>query len=1173
MRKMRKPIALLLAVLMLISAVPVLAFAEDTATESSITWSFDDTTGTLTISGTGKIPDVDPEKSDFLDIPGYYPWGEHLLDTKAIVIEEGITEIGTYGLSFFIYAESISMPSTLKSIGAYAFVYNVSVKEIIVPEGVTYIGLCAFGFLYALENVVFPESLKNADGCFGDIAITDSLTIPASFDTFEEFDFVYIADTLYNKSKTVVFSNDDPEENAIYSSEMYRYYLSLQVIIFIESLIETGKDLIDFEFYLKATQMFNERFGTAFKTSDEIEAYIESPENAESDLTIYCYEDSKQHDKCAEAYLKHIIFGSDTQHTGCYKYSGTAYDSNNNAIDWVIDRDSRTLTVNGNGVYTFYEKFELFAGGNKYFDKVIVGEGITGFDYGRSSLFGKIDEITLPATFTTESGSSSDDFSIFLRYSELQNIVVSPQNSSLVSIDGVLYRKLDNDSMANYKTKYGVDEIGDLALAYYPDGRTEFSISDRTSVVDKDSIYLSSIQEIAVPDSVFSFEMNGVIHDLKKLSLGANVTDLSFENMYCLEEITVSENNNTYTAIDGVLYSKDVTVLYCCPREAKRTVLDIPETVTKIERLPNSDCCISGNITDVYIRNKDCVINKNCVYSETIHGLVDSTAQTFAKNNNIKFCVIESKEIESVAVKTLPDVTTFMQGMNVVTEGLTLTVTYKDGTTADRTFGFEIVDFDTAKLGTQTVTVDYSGYASCTFDVTLTEFVTPVLVEGETLEFAAGKEQTVNIYFTPTKNADYMFAVESNSDYGLTCNQTYRNKESYFHLTAGRTYSIQIYNYGGYQNIKISTESKEHKYRINGSFEATCCKDGSNLYLCEICNGYSYREEIPALGHLDENNDSVCDRCYETGIIDASSCEHNWSEYTVIDEVGCEHSGCKRRSCSLCGKAEAVTIEAPGHEFSTEWTVEEGSCESCGEKYHRCIRCYATKDNTPTSFGDHEYSYEECITYQDCENEGVYIEKCLYCQKTKEETVPATGHKKTDWILDSDSTCAKTGSKHIECTACGKTVETQVIEKKAHTPGEWQISSAATCKKEGSKVRKCTECGETVESQKIAKTAHSMSAWNETAAPTCTEAGSRVRTCIHCRYKETEAVAATGHTDADNDGTCDTCGTDLGTNPAKNCSHLCHKTSGIQAFFWKIINFFNKLFKINQDCECGAKHW
>ncbi len=41
--------------------------------------------------------------------------------------------------------------------------------------------------------------------------------------------------------------------------------------------------------------------------------------------------------------------------------------------------------------------------------------------------------------------------------------------------------------------------------------------------------------------------------------------------------------------------------------------------------------------------------------------------------------------------------------------------------------------------------------------------------------------------------------------------------------------------------------------------------------------------------------------------------------------------------------------------------------------------------------------------------------------------------------------------------------------------------------------------------------------------------------------------------------------------PTENCSCNCHK-SGIVNFFWKIINFFQKLFGQNKTCACGVKH-
>lgn len=38
------------------------------------------------------------------------------------------------------------------------------------------------------------------------------------------------------------------------------------------------------------------------------------------------------------------------------------------------------------------------------------------------------------------------------------------------------------------------------------------------------------------------------------------------------------------------------------------------------------------------------------------------------------------------------------------------------------------------------------------------------------------------------------------------------------------------------------------------------------------------------------------------------------------------------------------------------------------------------------------------------------------------------------------------------------------------------------------------------------------------------------------------------------------------------CTHLCHQ-DGAAGFVWKAVNFFNRLFKINQYCNCGKAHW
>ena len=71
----------------------------------------------LMITGTGDLYDY----SSYPNYVGYY-----YNDVTEVEIEEGITGIGDYSLSYFYYLTSCSIPSTVTRIGDYAFYYSFS---------------------------------------------------------------------------------------------------------------------------------------------------------------------------------------------------------------------------------------------------------------------------------------------------------------------------------------------------------------------------------------------------------------------------------------------------------------------------------------------------------------------------------------------------------------------------------------------------------------------------------------------------------------------------------------------------------------------------------------------------------------------------------------------------------------------------------------------------------------------------------------------------------------------------------------------------------------------------------------------------------------------------------------------------------------------------------------
>ena len=117
----------------------------------------------------------------------------------------------------------------------------------------------------------------------------------------------------------------------------------------------------------------------------------------------------------------------------------------------------------------------------------------------------------------------------------------------------------------------------------------------------------------------------------------------------------------------------------------------------------------------------------------------------------------------------------------------------------------------------------------------------------------------------------------------------------------------------------------------------------------------------------------------------------------------------------------------------------------------------------------------------------------------------------------------------------------------------------------------------------IGQLEHRHSYTSKVTNPSCTTQGYTTYTCECGDSYVADYVNALGHKDHNGDYMCDNgCGyeyekpapkqPDENENPSKDCSCNCHK-GGISGFFWKIINFFNKLFKNKQYCACGAKHW
>lgn len=124
--------------------------------ETNITWSFDSSTGTLTLSGTGETPVVNDA------YPA--PWKEHLDKITKLVVNEGITAINWVGDCRELY--EVSLPDSLEKINKNAFDTYNELHSLKFGKGLKEIGSYAFSGC-DLYNLTLPDSVKKiGEGAF-----------------------------------------------------------------------------------------------------------------------------------------------------------------------------------------------------------------------------------------------------------------------------------------------------------------------------------------------------------------------------------------------------------------------------------------------------------------------------------------------------------------------------------------------------------------------------------------------------------------------------------------------------------------------------------------------------------------------------------------------------------------------------------------------------------------------------------------------------------------------------------------------------------------------------------------------------------------------------------------------------------------------------------------------
>ncbi len=315
-----------------------------------------------------------------------------------------------------------------------------------------------------------------------------------------------------------------------------------------------------------------------------------------------------------------------------------------------------------------------------------------------------------------------------------------------------------------------------------------------------------------------------------------------------------------------------------------------------------------------------------------------------------------TKEFIGIGVHTLPNKTEYyseIEDFNV--DGGKIKVIYNDGT-------YEVVDmtsdmvtgYDKNKVGSQTLTVTYRGKTT-TFNVTCMALVYDFKMttdEQITLEYQA---KTAFDFVLSDTTVAYITNVSSSViSWGSTVEMY--SSATIVPLKPGYVV-VKVVDKSGnlLTQSLIWIEEGSHKMQLAGVIEeATCEKDGKEIYACEFC-GATEKRVAYAKGHsYGAWNTTKQETCTEDGsrYHVCARCTHKETETVlatghtvVIDEeveATCEVPGKTEGShCSKCNIVikEQTNIEPLGHSFS-EWTVSKPATETeSGEMERVCSNC------------------------------------------------------------------------------------------------------------------------------------------------------------------------------------------------------------------------------------------
>ena len=527
-------------------AIKAEASASGTLSET-LTWEYNESTGTLTISGSGQIGDYSSTKR---------PWEEYKAQVQSIVIGDNVTNIGKSAFYGFDNLTSVTIGSGTETVGADDFSGN-KIESFYVSEENPY--LCAEnGVLFSKDkSIIFKYPIAKQ----GDYTLPDSVKVIKSY-AFGGYKNKLIINTVLDEIEPSAF------DTAYFSSTTCSVYFM------------AGQPLLSY------TDSFDKPYVLLYYSKESEDKWTFDEDGLWNGYDVYPYEDGETVEFDPSLYI-------------ASGYCGDNFSDGKN-LAWMIDENG-TLTIKGKGHMRNYGFKEFHTGEHNitdapwseyYYDvnKLVIEDGVMGIgNYAFFVMDTLKGELILPGSIrrigesafracagfegeiVVPEGVKTLKYMAFLGCNNVHRVnlpstYVGVFNSQIFDMENLLEINIheDNEKFCSVDGAVLSKDLKNLIIV--PRGKTgSYTVPDKVKTFDTNAFNNCSLSEIVLPAG-YTEEFN-----YNKFSTAEN-----------LESIKYHKDNAKYSSVDGAVLTKDGKTLLYVPR-GKTGSFTVPETVETIE--------------------------------------------------------------------------------------------------------------------------------------------------------------------------------------------------------------------------------------------------------------------------------------------------------------------------------------------------------------------------------------------------------------------------------------------------------------------------------------------------------------------------------------------------------------------------------------------------------------